>query len=105
MPHFHLSMQSGDNMILKRMKRRHQREHAIDFCSKLKSVRSEVIFGADLIAGFPTETEEMFHNTLKIIDECDLTLLHVFPFSPMQKTLHQRCHKFRGILLKKEQKY
>ena len=86
MPHFHLSMQSGDNMILKRMKRRHQREHAIDFCSKLKSVRPEVIFGADLIAGFPTETEEMFHNTLKIIDECDLTLLHVFPFSPMQKT-------------------
>ena len=86
MPHFHLSMQSGDNMILKRMKRRHQREHAIDFCNKLKSVRPEVIFGADLIAGFPTETEEMFHNTLKIIDECDLTLLHVFPFSPMQKT-------------------
>ena len=86
MPHLHLSLQSGDNMILKRMKRRHHREHAIDFCSKLKSVRSEVIFGADLIAGFPTETEEMFHNTLKIIDECDLTLLHVFPFSPMQKT-------------------
>jgi len=85
MPHFHLSMQSGDNMILKRMKRRHQREHAIDFCNKIKSARPEVIFGADLIAGFPTETEEMFHNTLKIIDECDLTLLHVFPFSPMEK--------------------
>ena len=86
MPHFHISLQAGNNMILKRMKRRHQREHAIDFCSKLKSIRPEVIFGADLIAGFPTETEEMFHNTLKIIDECDLTLLHIFPFSPMQKT-------------------
>ncbi len=85
MPHFHLSMQSGDNMILKRMKRRHQREDTIDFCSKIKLARPEVIFGADLIAGFPTETEEMFHNTLKIIDECDLTLLHVFPFSPMEK--------------------
>ena len=86
MPHFHLSMQSGDNMILKRMKRRHQREDAIDFCNKIKLARPEVIFGADLIAGFPTETEEMFHNTLKIIDECDLTLLHVFPFFPYGKS-------------------
>jgi threonylcarbamoyladenosine tRNA methylthiotransferase MtaB len=81
MPHLHLSLQSGDNMILKRMKRRHAREDSIAFCSELKSRRIDMVFGADLIAGFPTETDEMFENSLKLVDECDLTYLHVFPYS------------------------
>lgn len=86
MPHFHLSLQAGDNMILKRMKRRHLRQDAIDICNHLRSLRPDVTFGADIIAGFPTETDEMFANTLKIVDECDLTFLHVFPYSPRQGT-------------------
>ena len=86
MPHLHLSLQSGDNMILKRMKRRHQREHAIDFCQSIKKYRPEVTFGADIIAGFPTETDEMFDNTLRIIDECELTYLHIFPYSARKGT-------------------
>ncbi|MDN5248641.1 tRNA (N(6)-L-threonylcarbamoyladenosine(37)-C(2))-methylthiotransferase MtaB [Bartonella sp. TP] len=81
MPHLHLSLQAGDNLILKRMKRRHLREDAIAFCTKLKEKRPEIIFGADLIAGFPTETEEMFNNSLALIKECGLTYLHIFPFS------------------------
>lgn len=86
MPHLHLSLQSGDNLILKRMKRRHLREDAIKFCQNLKSSRREMAFGADLIAGFPTETEDMFRNSLSLIDECDLTYLHVFPYSSREKT-------------------
>jgi threonylcarbamoyladenosine tRNA methylthiotransferase MtaB len=81
MPHLHLSLQSGDNMILKRMKRRHAREDSIAFCSELKSRRKDFVFGADIIAGFPTETDEMFENSLKLVDECGLTFLHVFPYS------------------------
>jgi threonylcarbamoyladenosine tRNA methylthiotransferase MtaB len=81
MPHLHLSLQSGDNMILKRMKRRHSREHTIEFCNMLRAKRSDIVFGADIIAGFPTETDEMFENTMNIIDECGLTFLHVFPYS------------------------
>lgn len=81
MPHLHLSLQSGDNLILKRMKRRHLREHAIDFCNRLREKRKEIVFGADLIAGFPTENEAMFTNSLALIEECGLTYLHVFPFS------------------------
>ena len=81
MAHFHLSLQSGDNMILKRMKRRHLRDDAISFCEKVKKVRPEVTFGADIIAGFPTETNKMFENSLKLVTECDLTWLHVFPYS------------------------
>jgi threonylcarbamoyladenosine tRNA methylthiotransferase MtaB len=81
MPHLHLSLQSGDNMILKRMKRRHSREHTIEFCNLLRSKRSDMVFGADIIAGFPTETDEMFENSLKIVDDCGLTFLHVFPYS------------------------
>lgn len=81
MPHLHLSLQSGDNMILKRMKRRHAREDSIAFCTELKTRRKDMVFGADLIAGFPTETDEMFENSLKLVDECDLTYLHVFPYS------------------------
>ncbi len=81
MPHLHLSIQSGDNMVLKRMKRRHLREHTIEFCHTVKALRPDMVFGADLIAGFPTETELMFDNTLKIIDECELTFIHAFPYS------------------------
>jgi len=104
MPHFHLSMQSGDNMILKRMKRRHQREHAIEFCNKLRQYREDVIYGADLIAGFPTETDEMFENTLNIIDECDLTLLHIFPFSPMKMAPASRMPQVPRNIIKQRAK-
>ena len=86
LPHIHLSLQAGDNMILKRMKRRHSREDAINVVKQIKLVRPETVFGADLIAGFPTETEAMFLNTVKLVDECDLTFLHVFPFSPRTGT-------------------
>ena len=86
LPHLHLSLQAGDNMILKRMKRRHLREDAINLCSKIRGKRKDVAFGADLITGFPTETNQMFLNTLKIVDECNLDWLHVFPFSPRPGT-------------------
>jgi threonylcarbamoyladenosine tRNA methylthiotransferase MtaB len=81
MPHLHVSLQAGDNMILKRMKRRHSREDAIKMCARAKSYRSDMAFGADIIAGFPTETDEMFENSMRIVEECDLTFLHVFPYS------------------------
>ena len=81
MPHLHLSLQAGDDMILKRMKRRHSRGQAIDFCARVRAARPDVVFGADLIAGFPTETDAMFENTLRMIDEAGLTWLHVFPYS------------------------
>ena len=81
MPHLHLSLQSGDDLILKRMKRRHSRADAVSFCSELRQLRPEIVFGADIIAGFPTETEAMFENTLALIADCGLTHLHVFPFS------------------------
>ncbi|MBI2717815.1 MAG: tRNA (N(6)-L-threonylcarbamoyladenosine(37)-C(2))-methylthiotransferase MtaB [Rhizobiales bacterium] len=86
MPHVHLSLQSGDNMILKRMKRRHSRHDAIAFCDSLRRRRPGLVFGADIIAGFPTETEAMFENSLSLIDDCGLTYLHVFPFSPRPGT-------------------
>ncbi len=86
MPHLHLSLQSGDDMILKRMKRRHTRADAIRFCDRVRRLRPEIVFGADLIAGFPTETEAMFRNTLSIVEECRLTFLHVFPYSPRENT-------------------
>jgi threonylcarbamoyladenosine tRNA methylthiotransferase MtaB len=81
MPHLHLSLQSGDDLILKRMKRRHSRTDAIDFCKTVRRLRPDTVFGADLIAGFPTETEAMFRNSLDLIEDCGLTFLHVFPFS------------------------
>jgi threonylcarbamoyladenosine tRNA methylthiotransferase MtaB len=81
MPHLHLSLQSGDDIILKRMKRRHRRADAVGFCAELRRLRPEIVFGADIIAGFPTETEEMFQNTLALVADCGLTHLHVFPFS------------------------
>ncbi|HEY1475339.1 MAG TPA: tRNA (N(6)-L-threonylcarbamoyladenosine(37)-C(2))-methylthiotransferase MtaB [Pseudolabrys sp.] len=86
MPHLHLSLQAGDDLILKRMKRRHSREQAIAFCNKVRALRPDVVFGADLIAGFPTETEDMFARSLDLVDECGLTQLHVFPFSPRPGT-------------------
>ena len=85
-PYLHLSLQNGDDMILKRMKRRHLRADAIRLCERVRAVRPDVAFGADLIAGFPTETEAMFENTLKLVDDCDLAFLHVFPFSPRPGT-------------------
>jgi len=86
MPHLHLSLQSGDNMILKRMKRRHSREMIIDCCNDIRKSRPNVTFGADIIAGFPTETDDMFFNSLQLISEIQLAFLHVFPFSPHEKT-------------------
>jgi threonylcarbamoyladenosine tRNA methylthiotransferase MtaB len=86
MPHFHLSAQSGDDMILKRMKRRHARRDTIAFCDEVRRRRPEAAFGADLIAGFPTETEEMFQNSLKLVADAGLSALHVFPFSPRKGT-------------------
>lgn len=81
MPHLHLSLQSGDDLILKRMKRRHLRDDAIRLCRDLREHRPDIVFGADLIVGFPTETEAMFENSLRLIDDCGLTYLHVFPYS------------------------
>ncbi|MEN0040905.1 MAG: tRNA (N(6)-L-threonylcarbamoyladenosine(37)-C(2))-methylthiotransferase MtaB [Pseudomonadota bacterium] len=86
MPHLHLSLQSGDDMILKRMKRRHLREDTIRFCEDVRSRRPDVMFGADIIAGFPTETDAMFDNSMRIVDEAGLTHLHVFPYSPREGT-------------------
>ncbi|MDP3546610.1 MAG: radical SAM protein, partial [Phreatobacter sp.] len=86
MPHLHLSLQAGDDMVLKRMKRRHLRDDAIRFCEDVRRLRPDMVFGADIIAGFPTETEEMFARSLAIVDECGLTHLHVFPFSPRPGT-------------------
>ncbi len=81
MPHFHVSAQAGDDMILKRMKRRHLRADVIAFCDRIRGLRPDAVFGADLIAGFPTETDEMFANTLALVEDAGLTYLHVFPYS------------------------
>ncbi|MBO6717522.1 MAG: tRNA (N(6)-L-threonylcarbamoyladenosine(37)-C(2))-methylthiotransferase MtaB [Rhizobiaceae bacterium] len=86
MPHLHLSLQSGDDMILKRMKRRHSRDDAIRFCEEMRALRPDIVFGADIIAGFPTEKDVMFENSLRVVEECGLTHLHVFPFSPREGT-------------------
>jgi threonylcarbamoyladenosine tRNA methylthiotransferase MtaB len=86
MPHVHLSLQSGDDMILKRMKRRHSRAQSIDLVTRLKARRPDIAIGADIIAGFPTETEEMFDNSLSLLDACDIVLAHIFPFSPREGT-------------------
>jgi threonylcarbamoyladenosine tRNA methylthiotransferase MtaB len=86
MPHLHLSLQAGDDLILKRMKRRHARAEAIAFCNQVRRLRPDIVFGADFIAGFPTETDDMFARTLDLVDECGLTHLHVFPYSPRPGT-------------------
>jgi threonylcarbamoyladenosine tRNA methylthiotransferase MtaB len=100
MPHLHLSLQSGDNMILKRMKRRHLRDDSIRFCEEVRALRPDIVFGADIIAGFPTETEAMFENSLRIVDECGLTHLHVFPFSPREGTPAARMPQLRREVVK-----
>src|SRR5690606_4554658 len=94
--HLHLSLQAGDDMILKRMKRRHLRDDAIRFCAAARRLRPDIVFGADIIAGFPTETEAMFENSLKLIDDCDLTFLHVFPYSRRQGTPAARMPQVAG---------
>ena len=86
MPHLHISLQAGDDMVLKRMKRRHLRKDVVDFCARARSLRPDIAFGADIIAGFPTETDEMFENTRRLIAECDLAYLHIFPYSARQGT-------------------
>jgi threonylcarbamoyladenosine tRNA methylthiotransferase MtaB len=100
MPHLHLSLQAGDDMILKRMKRRHQRADAIAFCAQVRRLRPDVAFGGDIIAGFPTETEDMFRRSLDLVDECELTQLHVFPFSPRPGTPAARMPQVSGDVVK-----
>ena len=100
MPHLHLSLQAGDDMILKRMKRRHLRDDAIAFCHEARRLRPDMVFGADIIAGFPTETEEMFAQSLRLIDECGLTFLHVFPFSARKGTPAARMPMVNGAAIK-----
>ena len=100
MPHLHLSLQAGDNLILKRMKRRHLREDAVKFCEEARTLRPEITFGADIIAGFPTETEEMFQNSLGLIQDCGLTWLHVFPYSPRPGTPAARMPQVHGAIVK-----
>ena len=100
MPHLHLSLQHGDNLILKRMKRRHGREDAIRFCQDARQLRPGMTFGADIIAGFPTETEAHFQNSLDLVQECGLTWLHVFPYSPRQGTPAARMPQVQGGAIK-----
>lgn len=100
MPHVHLSLQAGDDMILKRMKRRHTRAQSVAFCDRLRNARPEIVFGADIIAGFPTETEEMAANTLNLVADCGLTWLHVFPFSARKGTPAARMPKVHGDAIK-----
>ncbi|MFN6925689.1 MAG: tRNA (N(6)-L-threonylcarbamoyladenosine(37)-C(2))-methylthiotransferase MtaB [Tabrizicola sp.] len=100
MPHLHLSLQAGDDLILKRMKRRHLRDDAIRFCTEVRALRPEMVFGADIIAGFPTETEDMFRRSLDLVQECGLTFLHVFPFSPRKGTPAARMPQVRGPEIK-----
>ena len=100
MPHLHLSLQHGDDLILKRMKRRHLRDDAIRFCEEARRLRPDMTFGADIIAGFPTETETMFANSLGLVDECHLTWLHVFPYSPRPGTPAARMPQVNGKAIK-----
>ena len=100
MPHLHLSLQAGDDMILKRMKRRHLRDDAIRFCEEARKLRPGIVFGADIIAGFPTETEAMFDNSLKLVEDCGLTFLHVFPYSARKGTPAARMPRVPGPAIK-----
>ncbi len=104
MPHLHLSLQAGDDMILKRMKRRHSRDDAAAFCEEARRLRPDIVFGADIIAGFPTETEAMFENSLRHVEECGLTWLHVFPFSPRAGTPAARMPQLDGGTIKERAK-
>ena len=100
MPHLHLSLQHGDDLILKRMKRRHLRDDAIRFAQEARRLRPDMTFGADIIAGFPTETEAHFENALRLVEECDLTWLHVFPYSPRAGTPAARMPQVNGTAIK-----
>ena len=100
MPHFHLSLQHGDDLILKRMKRRHLRKDAILFCEQVRKLRPEVTFGADIIAGFPTESDEHFENSIKLVEECGLTWLHIFPYSKRDGTPAARMPQIDGRTIK-----
>ncbi|MBN8980746.1 MAG: tRNA (N(6)-L-threonylcarbamoyladenosine(37)-C(2))-methylthiotransferase MtaB [Rhizobiales bacterium] len=104
MPHLHLSLQAGDDLILKRMKRRHSRKDAIEFCAQVKRLRPDVALGADIIAGFPTETEGMFARSQDLVDECDLTFLHVFPYSPRPGTPAAKMPQVDGRVTKERAK-
>jgi threonylcarbamoyladenosine tRNA methylthiotransferase MtaB len=99
MPHLHLSLQSGDDLTLKRMKRRHTRADSVAFCEAMRRVRPDIVFGADLIAGFPTETEAMFENSRSLIDDCGLTFLHVFPYSAREGTPAARMPQLHGATI------
>ena len=104
MPHLHLSMQAGDDMILKRMKRRHNRQDIIDLCNKVRVFRPDIVFGADIIAGFPTETDEMFQNTYNLIKEQGLVFLHVFPYSARKGTPAAKMPQVKGDIRKERAK-
>ena len=99
MPHLHLSLQSGDDLTLKRMKRRHARADSVRFCEAVRRVRPDMAFGADLIAGFPTETNSMFANSLSLVDDCGLTFLHVFPYSAREGTPAARMPQVHGAVI------
>ena len=101
MPHLHLSLQSGDNMILKRMKRRHNADDIRKFVNRCRSLRNEITFGADIIAGFPTETDEMFKNTYELLKDCNISHLHIFPFSPKNGTPAARMPQIQKSIIKK----
>ncbi|RED22947.1 threonylcarbamoyladenosine tRNA methylthiotransferase MtaB [Rhodopseudomonas thermotolerans] len=100
MPHLHLSLQAGDDLILKRMKRRHARADAIAFCEEVRRLRPDIAFGADLIAGFPTETDDMFQRSLDLVEDCGLTFLHVFPYSPRPGTPAARMPQLDGRVIR-----
>ena len=100
MPHLHLSLQSGDDLVLKRMKRRHCRKDAVDFCAQVRRLRPDIALGADIIAGFPTETEDMFARSQDMVEECGLTFLHVFPYSPRPGTPAARMPQVNGAAIK-----
>jgi threonylcarbamoyladenosine tRNA methylthiotransferase MtaB len=100
MPHLHLSLQHGDDLILKRMKRRHLRDDAIRFCEDARRLRPDIVFGADIIAGFPTETDAHFDNSVKLVQDCGLTFLHVFPFSPRKGTPAARMPQLPGPVIR-----
>jgi len=104
MPHLHLSLQAGDDLILKRMKRRHSRKDAIEFCAQVRRLRPDIAFGADIIAGFPTETEDMFARSQDLVDECGLTFLHVFPYSPRPGTPAAKMPQVNSRVVKERAK-
>jgi threonylcarbamoyladenosine tRNA methylthiotransferase MtaB len=104
MPHLHLSLQSGDDLILKRMKRRHCRDQAVQFCAQVRRLRPDIALGADIIAGFPTESEEMFERSQDLIEACGLTFLHVFPYSKRPGTPAARMPQVSGDAIRERAK-